>query len=315
MADAASDADAAPEVSLVGTLDDTLRLNHIQTLGTHNSYHLRSETVIHESHDYDHRPLDEQLDLGVRAFEIDVHNPEDRVDADDFAVYHISWLDEVTTCLSFRACLTTIKMWSDAHPMHVPIAIWIEPKGDAGGGTIPDIQRLDTVIASVFPDEQVFTPADLKASYGSLRERLDSEGWPTLGELRGQVLFAMLDTGDDRTAYTDGLTTAHDRLMFVGANSSEFGEPWAAVAKINNPGSETIPAAHEAQVLVASNLCLAGEPDANTCDQNTQDANTIGSQWLKTDFPEQAGNLYWFHVPPRCNPATAPETCVDAAIE
>ena len=71
--------------------DQELRLNQIQIMGTHNSYHpgLPQEpmaTVIREQYafypglvgDYRHRPLYEQLDeLGVRHLELDVNaDPE-----------------------------------------------------------------------------------------------------------------------------------------------------------------------------------------------------------------------------------------------
>src|SRR5436190_3050018 len=62
-------------------LDSTLRLNQIQVLGSHNSYHgapypqilaeLRRNnlSVVADSLDYGHRPLPAQLDLGVRQIE------------------------------------------------------------------------------------------------------------------------------------------------------------------------------------------------------------------------------------------------------
>ena len=67
--------------------DDRLRLNHIQIMGTHNSYHPSSApepmaTVVREQYpfyesltgEYRHKPLYEQLDqLGVRHLELDVN--------------------------------------------------------------------------------------------------------------------------------------------------------------------------------------------------------------------------------------------------
>lgn len=307
-----SEVEAGP---VVGQLDDILRLNHIQSLGTHNSYHLRGDPVVDPSHEYDHLPLAAQLDLGVRAFELDIHKPEALVGADDFAVYHIGFLDPKTTCLSLKACLQEIVSWSDAHPMHVPIAVWIEPKGSAGGGPILDLPRLDAVIAAVVSSSKIITPALVRGKNAHLREALAERGWPTLGDSRGKLLFALLDTGDPRDIYTSQLTEVHTRTAFVGAKTSEFGEPWAGVAKINNPASSDISAAHAAGLLVASNLCLAGEADDSECAAGTDAASIQGSHWLKTDFPQSEGNPYSFSIPPRCNPATAPPQCEDAAIE
>src|SRR5258708_5753642 len=64
-------------------LDDSLRLNQIQVLGSHNSYHaspypqvlaaLRGvNPATAAGLDYGHRPLPAQFDLGVRQIELDV---------------------------------------------------------------------------------------------------------------------------------------------------------------------------------------------------------------------------------------------------
>ena len=54
--------------------DDTLRLNQLQALGTHNSYHLLEGVAIDPELDFEHAPLDVQLGAqGVRQFEPDAH--------------------------------------------------------------------------------------------------------------------------------------------------------------------------------------------------------------------------------------------------
>src|SRR5882672_3006444 len=63
---------------------DDLRLNQIQVIGTHNSYHVAAAPAVKtligslrkgwvEQIDYTHRPLTEQLEkLGIRQVELDV---------------------------------------------------------------------------------------------------------------------------------------------------------------------------------------------------------------------------------------------------
>ena len=62
--------------------DDCLRLNEIQVVGTHNSYHVQPQeplfTAIRDYNlglsqlwEYTHLPLDQQLEMGLRQFEID----------------------------------------------------------------------------------------------------------------------------------------------------------------------------------------------------------------------------------------------------
>ena len=55
--------------------DGALRVNDLQMIGTHNSYHLRPPRDLPPGDvaDYEHPPLDVQLDeQGVRSFELDV---------------------------------------------------------------------------------------------------------------------------------------------------------------------------------------------------------------------------------------------------
>jgi hypothetical protein len=58
-------------------LDDSLRTNQVQVLATHNSYHIQQDVPIAASPttQYTHAPLDQQLDLGVRGFEIESNRP------------------------------------------------------------------------------------------------------------------------------------------------------------------------------------------------------------------------------------------------
>ena len=61
-------------------LDDCVRLNQLQVLGTHNSYHIAPAPAVlallgpgARDVEYSHRPLEQQLSsLGVRKLEIDV---------------------------------------------------------------------------------------------------------------------------------------------------------------------------------------------------------------------------------------------------
>ena len=46
-------------------------------------------------------------------------------------------------------------------------------------------------IRSVFPDEKLITPADLR-THATLEASIQANGWPTLGESRGKVLFFTL---------------------------------------------------------------------------------------------------------------------------
>jgi hypothetical protein len=321
--DAEGSADALPEDSgeqdaasgASYPLDDVLRLNHMQVKGTHNSYHQEPPLVFHESHGYSHPPLDAQMeDHGVRAFEIDVH-----LESGVVTVYHILFIDEETSCATFTQCLEVIKGWSDVNMGHLPIMVWIEVKEETGGGAFNDLTILDDLIHDVFPSERLLTPDDVRGDHASLRDALEDEGWPTLGEVRDRAMFMVLNGGSGTDAYTLDGQTLEGRTMFMGAGPDQFDAPWAGVAKINDPGSSHVPEAHAKNILVASNGCGAGD-DAVDCAARLETALTSGVQMYKDDFLQPTDDMsYWLDFPDgnpaRCNAVTAPSECTSEALE
>jgi Phosphoinositide phospholipase C, Ca2+-dependent len=146
---------------------DQLRMNEIQVIGTHNSYHagfaLSAAKLWQEKNpqafsglDYKHQPLAQQLDSGIRQIELDIfadskgglyahptgpamvstaHLPADPdIDPDGlmtkpgFKVLHMQDIDYRSTCQPFTACLQQVRPWSKAHPTHIPIFILVETK-------------------------------------------------------------------------------------------------------------------------------------------------------------------------------------------
>lgn len=140
-----------------------VRMNEVQVLGSHNSYHLRPEPAVLEGIrafageqaavelDYEHLPLTEQLEEhGIRQFEIDVYadpdggrfaerpaaaliglptaSGEPALDEPGFKVLHQVDVDFRSTCLTFLACLSEIQEWSAANPDHEPIMVMVETK-------------------------------------------------------------------------------------------------------------------------------------------------------------------------------------------
>jgi hypothetical protein len=157
---AGPDADAGAadctSISAVNT-DDCIRLNQIQVLGTHNSYHLAPPPGVlatlgerGKEIEYSHRPLAVQLSrLGVRKFELDVYaDPQGGRFATPvagrvfkglpalsaewrepgFKVLHTPDDDYWSTCSTLKECLTEIREWSRVNPWHVPIMVMIEAK-------------------------------------------------------------------------------------------------------------------------------------------------------------------------------------------
>ncbi len=124
---------------------EQLRINQVQYIGTHNSYHVRDPAKPNKNFpdwSYSHAPLDVQLEHGVRSFELDLQYRNG-----EFLVFHVAILDEGSTCRTLKAGLETVRKWSDAHPRHLPISFLFELKQE--GPTldrtikVPDAAALD----------------------------------------------------------------------------------------------------------------------------------------------------------------------------
>jgi hypothetical protein len=251
----------------------------------------------------------------VRAFELDLHRSN--VDG-ELLVYHIFAIDESTTCNTLVDCLTTIKTWSDQHPTHVPITVWFEIKDSTGGMPIDDLLQVDQAILDVFSPAQVVTPDFVRGAHASVREAIETDGWPTLGEVRGKIVFTILN-GDHSAvpAYVAGNISLLGRMMFVGTD--DFALPYAAFSKINDPADANIANAHAAGILTASNTCGSGQNE-DDCYAELAAGLMTGTHNLMDDFltPDD-GATYYLDLPDgnpaRCNEVTAPPECTSEAVE
>lgn len=154
--------------------DKVVRLNQIQVIGSHNSYHagfapserkfleMKNPQALHGL-DYHHAPLADQLSGGVRQIELDIFadpaggrfahpkidrevaktglapdpdfDPAHEMDKPGFKVMHMQDFDERSTCHRFVVCLMEVREWSRAHPQHLPIFILVETKE----GTVSEV--------------------------------------------------------------------------------------------------------------------------------------------------------------------------------
>jgi hypothetical protein len=304
---------------------------------------------------YQHLPLDQQFGTqAIRQIELDVfydplggHYGTRKVlpllGEDGMAppvmfepgmkVFHVQEVDFETTCPTLVACLETIRDWSADNRRHLPLVVLIEAKDDAIidpanlGFVVPlpfdaaAFDALDAEIRSVFPPRKLITPDDVRGTHATLEEAVLTDGWPTLRESRGKVMF-LLDNEGKQDTYTAGHPNLEGRVLFTNANP---GDPDAAFIKRNNAiadGVTEIPTLVQAGYLVRTRAD-ADTVEARTGDTTTRDAAlTSGAQYVSTDYPvpnPDFGTGYYVEIPggeiARCNPFNAPPACVDAALD
>jgi hypothetical protein len=308
-------ATSAPVVRAAApTSVEELRINQLQFVGTHNSYHVRAKPSRNfPSLNYSHAPLDVQLDQGVRSVELDLHD-RDGV----FEVFHVVGIDEGTTCRRLSDALETVRKWSDAHPRHLPISVLFELKKD-GVGLDPHIRRfdaasldrLDELLRSVFPAARRITPDEVRGTAPTLREAVEKGGWPTLAASRGRVFFILHDNGKLRDFYTQGHPSLRGRAMFVRSDESRDD---GAVLVLDNPRNPEIPRLVSAGYFIRTRADSELHIDRRGKTSGRDAAFASGAQIVSTDFPAgepQVGTGYMVEfaksAPARVNPINGPE--------
>ena len=291
-----------------------IKLNHLQALGTHNSYHLRPAVNI-LPWDYEHLSLDQQLEQqGVRQFELDLYEREEG----GFDVLHIPRLDPETNCSPLKMCFDLLKGWSDTHQAHHPILVLLEVKNTLG---TPQevVTQLETIVNQTWRQEQLITPGLIMREKPTLRDALNQLGWPSLNELRGRFLIILHSGGELRDALLEGGLV--NRSMFPDAYG-DLNVHFAAYHSINDPiASETlITAAVTAGHLVRTRADVNSEQTLTLDMTRGERALALGAHWISTDYPtpgdtDQYGFVIPGGSPSRCNPVTAPLDCHAEAIE
>jgi hypothetical protein len=318
-----------------------LRINQLQVVGSHNSYRRRTYEPIFAfvqslaaslpeefdpaAWDYDHVPVPQQLvDYGMRALELDVFNDPQggqywnrqglkfvnepvesniaELQAPGLKVLHIPDFDYETHHYTFRSALETIAAWSDAHPMHVPLAIHVETKEGTVADALPNFglttsipfdaaaaAGIDAEIRAVFADSRLITPDEVRGSHATLEEAVLAGGWPTLAAARGRLLFFM--EGAAVEEYVAGAPGLVGRVMFA---SSQPGEAHAAVVISNDPvgGQATITDFVNRGYIVRT-MADASTEQARSGDTTSRDAALAsGAQIVSTDYyrPDPRGS-------------------------
>ena len=231
-------------------LGDDLKLNQIQVIGTHNSYHIAPtpatlrliETANRDAApklDYTHRPLEEQFGmLGIRQVELDVYadpkggqfatpmayrllnpmggaaGPDPNADGSllqpGFKILHVPDIDYRTTVPTLRGALERIRKWSLQHPEHVPLFVLVELKDEQIKGLTPAIP---------------FTAELLDEVDATIHDCFDVNSLITPDQIRGSretLRQAVLDDG------WPSLDTCRGRVLFALDNEGTLRDDYLA---------------------------------------------------------------------------------------
>jgi len=265
----------------------SVRINQIQVIGTHNSYHAgllpgiakvleQNNPKAFKSLDYTHADLAVQLDHGIRQIELDIFAdsqggrfahplgqasvaeaglppdpypyPQGVMLKPGFKVMHVQDIDYVSNCQPFVACLQIVRTWSRAHPKHVPIFILVETKQGA-----PNTKGTWTVT-------EPFTSATFDALDAEIRSVFSKHEMITPDLVRGR--YPTLDEAV-RNGGWPTLARARGKVIFLMDQ-----KPVGPIYLEAHPGLR-------GRVLFTN--ATPGDPDAAFVEENDGSAATISS--------------------------------------
>ncbi|WP_019960785.1 phosphatidylinositol-specific phospholipase C1-like protein [Woodsholea maritima] len=300
--------------------------------------------------DYGHESLSAQLSRGMRQIELDIYydprggkyadplgprlsvntrgfQPYDPAGMDQpgFKVLHMQDIDVHSSCATLVICLREIAAWSGDNPDHIPILIMFNTKQQEIED-IPGVQsplrftrqafdELEAEIASVFSEDHILTPDDVRGEFSSLREAVTTRGWPSLNETRGRVFFLMDEGERVINTYMGRQHSLEGKLLFVKSTSPEADH--AALFVENDPVRQF----DQIQDLVARGFIVRTRSDANLREAYSNDRTRLdaalnsGAQYVTTDLYVAREDLsdYVVALPQgqvaRCNPLVRPAGC------
>jgi hypothetical protein len=316
---------SAPDgAARVTAVDDEVRINEVQVVGSHNSYKRMVSSAEEELRrsflsdgadlmSYQHDPLGVQFQSQkVRQIELDVFldtagglyaNPllrsaaglgpyDPAMSQPGIKALHIQDVDYATTCLTFISCLEQVEAWSDANPSHLPIAILVELKDDPlsfGDFT--------------FTTPEPWTAAGMDALDAEIRSVVDPEDMITPDDVRGGA--ATLEEAITTTGWPT-IGESRGKVMFMMDNGGGYrtdylaghptlegrvlftnanpGDDDAAFVKRNDPFDPSIPDLVQAGYLVRTRSD-ADTREARLNDTGPRDAALAsGAQFVSTDY-------------------------------
>lgn len=302
---------------------EDLKINEIQVIGSHNSY---KKAILPEVYQYlsqkdsmnflpriqyEHIPVPQQLDLGLRNLEIDVYadskggkyahpkildlvkttepfDPDGKMKKPGYKMIHITDIDYQTWYYTLEDCLKDLKKWSDAHPGHTPVFITLEPKDGKANrfGTEPEhytaklFDELDHELIQYLGKDKIITPDEIRGSYKTLNEAVLHKNWPKMKDAKGKFLFVLDNNSENRDLYMKGHPSLKGRMVFT---NSAPGTDEAAVLLMNDPGPEIAD-------RVKQGYIVRTRADADTMEARKEDysrfekAKESGAQVITTDY-------------------------------
>ncbi len=284
-------------------LEEGIKFNEMSFLATHNSY---QTTAINETKklygslsdltfgiyddsaiDFESETLTQQLNCGLRSFEIDIET-FDRDGDISFTCMHSPYFEMSTSCYDFSLMLKEFSMWSDNNPGHLPITIIIEPKKaflpleDMRYFNLDYALALDEVLREGL-GEKLFTPADMLRDYESFGEMRAADDWCKVKDMLGKVVV-LLHEGSVTKKYIAVDESIKTQAMFPMLREKDIDRDCTSFILCNEP-DELLEIKEE--VIDEKKIMVRTRSDefGKITEKNCEDAFASGANIISTDYP------------------------------
>ena len=273
-------------------LTDTIKLNDIQFLASHNSYKKKGSSIGHffvglgssraeaKAMNYSNHTLSNQLKLGIRSFELDI-----RLRKDQFNLTHVPLVDNSSVAPDLRLALEEFKLFSIHHPNHFPITILLEIKDDwmILDPSLQTIQQQELVMLNELIKNQLgdhlYSPHHLLTDELTLKEHIETHGWPSVTSLLGKIMV-ILHAGSFIEPYVMIDESLSDLAMFPSVYAHQTENHYTSFIIENNPFDERIFDMVSNHFIVRTRL----DSDLIIDLQRREAALLSGAQLLTSDF-------------------------------
>ncbi|HEY0781786.1 MAG TPA: Ca2+-dependent phosphoinositide-specific phospholipase C, partial [Thermoanaerobaculia bacterium] len=122
------------------------------------------------------------------------------------------------------ACLTDVNQWSDAHPRHEPVTVFLDKK--QAWSSVGEERRpadLDQLVRGILGD-RLYVPGNLKGSFPTLRQAANARSWPAMSDLAGKVILVLTggELGNHNKTLSEYVNDRRDQAaIFVAADTDE----------------------------------------------------------------------------------------------
>lgn len=288
-----------------------VKFNEVAFIGTHNSYKsgaTEQYKKLYQSIDvltfglvsevtatFEADTLTQQLELGVRNLEIDIETVV-KGDEISFAVSHMPYLDNVSSCYDLAGALEEIALWSQNNPGHLPVTVIIEPKRallPVDGMKFFNLEyanALDDLVRDVLGSD-LLTPAEMMGAYSSFKEMRENDGWLSLGDTMGKVMVLLHDCSAT-TNFIKQDETIKSRAMFPMLRYEDRNESYTSFILDNEP---SVAVRHKEENIDQCNLIVRTRADSfpSYSDERYELTRSCYSQIISSDYvPKTNGSPY-----------------------